>query len=206
MSKSRLPHRLGSIVLKDHSFSTWKCQSISWRKASTYNGVTELSEDIDSSSPLYAPALPEDRIEAFDPSKRSRKQKRWLPRSRFVPTLFSPSHSALILTNLPPFPKNLATSIAPPDLIVALYTLTSHLPLQTLLLAASSQAPSPSHDCNKPIQALWPPTSSHSSTTTIPPALSLARLRPDCAPGRVIHRISKTGPCALRAEAPSSIS
>ncbi len=78
-------HRIAGILnpgpLRRKTHQSLQCIHIH-RKASTYHGMAELSEDVDPSSSMQIPGPSEEHIKAFDPIARSRRRAKPLPPSR----------------------------------------------------------------------------------------------------------------------------
>lgn len=118
MAASRLSTRLTSPLIKERRISPLQCnRHICRRKASSYTGMQELSEEIDSLSSLSTPGPTEGMIQSFDPVRQSKKRKRQLPSSRY--SLLSPPPNLPIMpcspsSQLPvPPPKILSGTISP---------------------------------------------------------------------------------------------
>ncbi|KAF6223589.1 hypothetical protein HO133_000432 [Letharia lupina] len=82
MASRRVPYVLQSLSLRKRSFRNFQCLYSS-RKASTFNGMTELSEDVDPLSSMQTPGPSEEHRASFDPIARSRRRKTPLPSSRY---------------------------------------------------------------------------------------------------------------------------
>ncbi|KAL6713157.1 54S ribosomal protein L7, mitochondrial [Lecanora helva] len=122
-----------------------RCHSMS-RRASTFNGMTELSEDVDPSSSMQIAGPSEEHVKSFDPVARSRRRGKQLPSSRYryrPPKYYRgplhphqpppPSHpSSRLFTpgpfSLPRLEQTYHSTLAP-DLLTLMYT---HHPPGTL--------------------------------------------------------------------------
>ncbi|MCJ1224068.1 hypothetical protein MMC12_000711 [Toensbergia leucococca] len=82
MASRSLPARLACAVLSKQSPSIAQ-RCVGRRKASSFSGMQEISEDIDSSSSLYQPGPSPDTVDSFNPVGRSKQRARQLPASRY---------------------------------------------------------------------------------------------------------------------------
>lgn len=211
MATSRLSTRLTSLLLMERRISPLpsklhQCR----RKASSYTGMEELSEDVDPISSLSIPGPTEQMVESFDPVLRSKNRKRRLPSSRYslLPQNPSPFSSSPVTSSPvapPPSPNHTsltdlaATNSALQNTIVAPCTPTNPRHPQIPPRASSYLARSPSPASSKHTPARWRRTSSPCSTSTILRAHFPALPRSVSAVGRAHRRTSKTGPYALPA-------
>lgn len=208
MATSRLSTRFTSLLLMERRISPLRCKLHQCRrKASSYTGMEELSEDVDSISSLSFPGPTEQMIESFDPVLRSKNRKRQLPSSRC--SLLPPKPSPFSSSPGPPHSPNhtlltdlAATNSALQNTIVVPCTPTNrrHPPIPPR--ASSYLAHSPSPASSKHTPAPWRRTSSPCSTSTILRVRFPVLPRSASAVGRAHRRTSKTGHYALPAARP----
>ncbi|KAK4691696.1 hypothetical protein P7C71_g5360, partial [Lecanoromycetidae sp. Uapishka_2] len=81
MASQRVPGLFHSTPLRRRAHQGLRCLN-AHRKASTFNGMTELSEDVDPSSSMHIGGPSEEHIKSFDPIARTKRRERQLPPSR----------------------------------------------------------------------------------------------------------------------------
>ncbi|KAM0804695.1 54S ribosomal protein L7 [Usnea florida] len=82
MANQRAPFLFQSLSLNKRTSHSLQCL-YSRRKASTFNGMTELSEDVEPLSSMQTPGPSAEHLASFDPIARSKRRKRRLPPSRY---------------------------------------------------------------------------------------------------------------------------
>jgi len=166
MACQRIPGLFQSVPLRRKSCQGFQCL-LACRDASTFNGMTELSEDVDPSSSMHIEGPSEEHIKSFDPIARTKRRERQLPSSRsvsYVSTLYdysinSPpnrrllSYSSLLLTYI-----YSDTATAPQNTTAVPCTLTNPLQWPPPHPASTPPAPSPSPASSKPTTVPSPQT------------------------------------------------
>lgn len=145
MACQRVPTMLQAAPWRRKSYQCVQCLYTT-RRASTFNGMTELSEDVVPDSSLQVPGPSEEHIQRFNPIARSKRRRSQLPPSRSVIALYL-QHQPL--TNI-----FSATNSALPATTAVPSTHTNHLLPPPPPPASSSPVPSPSPASNKPTTAL----------------------------------------------------
>ena len=152
-----LPFRLRLTHIRNETPA--RCCRLSRRNASTYTGLTELSEDVEGSSSLAVPAPSPGEVQDFNPLKRAQDRPVPLPPSRFVFILIRDGY-------LPVKPRLNAWLIESLDIvrnhldIAAALSIHDNLPKHPIHHHENSfLAHSQSHASNKPTSQLLPPIS-----------------------------------------------
>lgn len=136
MATSRLSSRFNFFLLVERRTSPLRCSHhLCRRKASSYTGMEELSEDIDPLSSLTVPGPTEKMIQSFNPAQQSKKRKRQLPPSRYC--------------LLPPNPPLLFSTIP----LIVPYQPSSQLPIPPSKILSWPPAPLPTAATLRPVLA-----------------------------------------------------